>query len=227
MTNATMSYPAKIALRFAAIEMAILQQIQANKEDMGEYVHIPLGELATDLGCRSGLPNDLRVSTPPQPKPEDEDLVVTSLISALRTSVDRYCDDTDKESIIDGLLRNDRWRACLNTPEDAYCLAQVLIMFFHNMDLEEGYLTFRASMAEGVRDAVSQWIRPRELPAKMSAMEMARLLFGVAWCELRLESNATKWEINPIIRSDRPPFMPGLLAAHLEADVLPLPTMSL
>jgi hypothetical protein len=223
-----MKYPHQIAVRLAAIRRSVHDHAQAEAEGNGQYIYIPLDDLTAKLGCRT-VAHCQSVYVTLQPGLEYEDLVTASLLTALRISVSITTPDGEnsRDSVMDGLLRNNRWRACLSTSDDAYCLVQLFVSFFDNLQRDSGASTLRSSLTSDARDAIAQWVLPREMPNQMSALETVRLVFGPAWCAVCLPEDATKWDINLLIRKERPPFMPGLLPVHLDHESLPLPVMSL
>jgi hypothetical protein len=223
--DAHLSYPEKIAARFAAIHEAVRQQVEADKDEMGEYINVPIVPLATELGCRSAIEvlsaeigRPVRIHNPTQPDPVYEDLVSRALLEVLRISYTAHADHEARDSVLDGMLLKNRWRLCLETQDDAYRFAETLVTFHYNLQEDSGYRTFRTTIAPDVRNAVVQWVSPRFVPEQLTVLEIARLMLGSAWCDLRLDNEPTRWAVNKLIWAERPPFMPGLLPAHLEAD---------
>lgn len=221
-----MSYPEKIAAHLSTIEQAVLNKKKAESEEWGEIIHIPIDRLVADLGCRAVIPGVAGISEPPQPEPRYEAIVTNALVVAIRTCITIHGDNNDIDSVIDGLIKNNRWRSCLNTADDAYHLVETLVTFHHNRGLYAGMHTLQASLSNDVRNVISQWLGGRLIPLEMTPIETARLFFGDAWCYLSLEYDS-KHSIIALIRRERPPFMPGLLPAHLEPKSLLLPGLSI
>jgi hypothetical protein len=199
-----------------------------------------MAPLLSLLGCRnvSYLPNgiDKRFEEPAQPDAIHEELISGTLLKLLRLHMENGDgrDPHNAFAILDGLARNNRWRACLETLSVANDLAALLV----DASLSLGGFTPDANspiyaLVEPCIPALyamlNEWLEPVPAFSKTTLMtEVARAFFGNIWYDLTFgdkswfdwpEDNA----YNPINRAivasvhkNPPPFRPNLLSASAE-----------
>jgi hypothetical protein len=119
-------------------------------------------------------------------------------------------------SLLGGLWRFNCWEDLLTTEEDTRSLAIALVCY-------TGYYSsvsrVDVAVRENVRDMLNRWLQPATpwvyLP---SALEVSRILFGDAWCEIALPDQCDiepgETTIGQMVARDRPPFMPGICAVQ-------------
>jgi hypothetical protein len=188
--------------------------------------------LLTTLGCRVMMEDGRRTHLVEgrQPHFSQESLVAATLIKAMHWH--REWDSANIQfagALLDGLARNERWRLCLDSVDDAYYLASLLIK-----------LTYLATPADGpgtddnekqlhdllnpaIRTIACGWLdRPVE-SAFLSMDELTRALFGDAWCHLVLQDKPMLYMmVTKIILAYLPVFLPGLCPRQDEVlDGLP------
>jgi hypothetical protein len=200
----------------------------------GRHKRLPITYLLDALGCRhlAGTTDGYHFSSPCQPPVENEQLVRRTLVMALQTHVEIDGLRDDGFSILDGLSRNERWRECLETMEDAYNLVLLLLDFIEALSNPEPVVEkakFLCGVESGAVCILEQWLSPLAPGAQGYTLPTSKALcpalFGSAWCELVLGPPDANWNDRGMIYTHRPPFLPGLLPAHLEAADLPLPDM--
>lgn len=182
-----------------------------------------MAPLSALIGC-CYTTKDLRgrsyVETPDQPGPEHEQLVTSILLRALRRYAPlSYATQENLFSALHGLCKNERWRECLRTMDDAYDFAAALYLFA--LCAREGYTQFMVDAIEiEVLAVVNDWTR---LPAaQLTWRTLPNTLFGDIWCDLFLNSDDGRFvDVVELIRTTRPQLVPGLLPAHMEpADTI-------
>jgi hypothetical protein len=173
--------------------------------------------------------------TPPQPAPAHEDLVVKTLLLAmhLQTPLTIVEPPDNVASILDGLLRHDRWRHCLGSHGTAIEFATLLTAFSESAAGSTCCRILLRQVAVPVCSVLNAWLKPEapfsggpvEGPA--AAYKMALAMFGDAWCALALSglTDEQHWKIPQIILAQRPPFLPGLLPEHLTQANFSLPVL--
>jgi hypothetical protein len=190
----------------------------------------PADNLFIALGCPI-----LKVSTNwsivehPQPGPEKEGVIQQALLRMLRVG-DWHANKGWSEpfSILAGLTRNDRWRSCLDSVDDTYKFADLLLVA---QDVCAGLA--RTSAPDLVKEEINTvlqhslvgWLGFAWSAACPSIDDMARAMFGDAWCSFAL-SGDIPGEERRLVRMERPPFMPGLLAVQTQNVAVTLPELS-
>jgi hypothetical protein len=113
-------------------------------------------------------------------------------------------------SVVDGLARGDCWRNCLDSEKLTYVLAAIML------DYVAGYYACFELEAHARQPALSilnAWLIPQAPYVKVpSAVDLARNIFGDAWCTLRLDCDPRA--IGSTIYKERPLFLPGLCPAQ-------------
>jgi hypothetical protein len=173
--------------------------------------------------------------TPDQPAAEFEPLIRTTLVRTLHPHVNRAgpVGTADDLSLMDGLLRNNRWKACLQTRETAFDLGLLLLYFFEvHTNTVSGQRLF-SNVGSLVSDVANAWLRP-EISFVMyddirtASYQLALELFGEAWGTIALsETSNDPASIPMIIRTQRPAIMEYLLPPHLHQAPVPLPSLEI
>lgn len=201
----------------------------------------PVTDLLSALGCchlKPKFPFSHMVD-PAQPPRSDESLVRRTLVAALRSHVEKDGVRDDGFAILEGLSRNERWRECLSTTDDAYNLSLLLLDFISSVEIGETdseKARFLVAVKPGACSIFYDWVgssglgsdTPFGAPELPTCMQVCRALFGSAWCDLVLCPPGTKfWNDRGMISTHKPPFRPGLLPDHLDQHAAPLPDMDL
>lgn len=209
MTIFAPSYEEKIAILVGQ------HLIEGEKDDLAPLLSV--------LGC-SHLDGDTSFEQPPAC---EELLVTNTLLHALHWYCDVQGHMVDGVLILDGLLRGQRWKSCLTSTRGAICLTIVLLEFFNGRD-SDGYFSYakglRSRMLPGVLSLLNEWLRPVVPLKEPSSVDvLLPSLFGAAWCTIHLTDDSDLWNARLMILNHQPPFVPGLLPAHLTpcAQMLP------
>jgi hypothetical protein len=165
---------------------------------------------------------------PIPPEPQYEDLVARTIVHALRVFAQRGTDQwLDVFPIIEGLVINGRWRACLETLDDAYYLVTALKIFgarhgaMRLMETERSKL--QHVLAPCVCEIVNAWVKPEHpFEGRISTGPLVRAMFGSDWHQV-VADEAPFWKIYDLVLRHRPRFLPGLLPEHFYAAAEPLP----
>jgi hypothetical protein len=190
-----------------------------------------LEPLLSALGCRYSIVRSSvsSVCEPEQPLETDEPLVQKTLLEALHwyCNVQGYA--LDGMSLLDGLLRRGRWKACLESTDDASRLAALLIEFLGALYAGANYTyadELRNRLLPDVCAMLNDWLRPEvEFRSTPTAALLLRHLFGDAWCALHLTGADDYWKVKMLVLVEQPPFLPGLLPAHLAVNAEELPEL--
>lgn len=140
-------------------------------------------------------------------------------------------------ALLDGLLREGRWRGCLVTEDGAYALALALRKF--SWLITPGFVgedyrrTLKSAMVGNVLNVLNEWTTPvTPFAESVSTADLTRALFGDVWCDLymheasRAAHRQTFKLSQQLILSSRPAFVPGLLPTYLDRVGLPLPGLT-
>jgi hypothetical protein len=195
----------------------------------------PTEKLLLALGCRcmdTGRRECLsEVYSPPA---EYEQLVRVTLKEALHRCFENNIltwESRDAIALLDGFTKNDRWRDCLEDVDSALELTRLLVAFTHgvkaggvfNSDVPLRYAVLPAACA-----LLNTWLgRHEAFVGVFGAAEVARALFGDAWCDLALDSDAASVKVAKMITLHRPPFVHGLLPDGIETAAEDLPSLDL
>lgn len=204
-----------------------------------------INDLSEHLGCRYLLiGGDLEIRGLRQPAACHEPLVRAALLHYLRSQMrptlpKMYWED--ELPLMDGLARNERWRACLENMDDAYHLAALFLRFSQTYWRDgDKYSTgdkalLRSEIDAGAFNAFTQWVSPGTTPDRSwgpgqwtpEPVLIASALFGAAWCNLAFTGSVvTVEEVETAMRLHRPPFQPGLVPAQVDAPALGLPDLT-
>jgi hypothetical protein len=192
-----------------------------------------ISRLASALGC-SNVPlvsDKFEVDYPTQPGEQHEALVRRTLVHALHSHMAAETPfSEDLLAIIDGLSKNDRWRDCLNTEDDAYEFA--MLMLYYVRAREKGYLSTRGmQLASSIWGSVwvilNDWLsledRFMTLP---STAALANAIFGAPWCDVVLSNvDDSTGPLLRIIQTTRPTFTKGLLPEYAQPTRVELPSL--
>jgi hypothetical protein len=197
-----------------------------------------MSSLAAAMGCHNV---DMRSSGPVVEELADLDPAHEGLVRKVlsRWLLHRRSGrELDNISMVDGFVRNERWRDCIQDNERAYRFATALICFamsredylrgrFESAPNFKARLAFWALVSPGAIAQVNEWLRPEQpFTEYPSSTELIKLVFGTAWYDLAgLVPFNDMDQVHDIIQAHRPPFLPGLLPVQLEQEVVALPTM--
>jgi hypothetical protein len=185
-----------------------------------------LNPLLSMLGCRyvaEGRDGVKILFSPEIFLDEYESLIVPALIEALLSQARRPGGGAPENcmAILDGLLKNERWRACLKSTDTAMALAIMLVDLMDAVPYSAAGSTLRDSVLPPFYGMLNEWLRPtapfdpnepRDMFKHM--FKLVRAMFGDHWCDIALsgpEEMEKPWEVPGIIRATRPEFLPGLL----------------
>lgn len=204
-------------------------------EHLPALAGVTLMPLLQELGCvilERNSANEWKAVYSSQPLPANEALVRETLIAIMRSHLkpdDRYF-YTDGVAILDGLLRHHRWQRCLESVEDAYCFAELMLRTSAILRSNPEIVTqeYRETLSSAMGDALLEWLpaigRVEPLHANPA---MLRAMFGDAWFELVLENaDVDPYNIPSYIRQTKPAFIPGVVRASQDVTMaLPLPSL--
>jgi hypothetical protein len=170
--------------------------------------------------------------------PEHEDLVVETLLQFLRLygAENEFIDDSHF-SILDGLWTGNRWRRCLQNTNDAHALAALLLGVLERVYISNGALerVYISNDKDNYHEVVADFSHPIIMAlashwlgvtyTDLPTMErLTRDIFGDAWYEIVVANDAKLVaNIPEVVRTLRPAFRRGLLAAALTEENLELP----
>lgn len=186
--------------------------------------------LAKLLGCYSvNLGIDTELSQPDQPSADDEKIVSDALRKMLSLYVsDEGGPDNIETTIIDGLSRHERWRACLDNRASAYAFAVIILRFFENglASRAKSYAehAHHRTVALTLNEVLLEWLKP-ESDVVYTRRSLASALFGEAWCVYTVDTLGRRDSIAKVVESKRPPFVPGALRFDLDLLDENLPDM--
>jgi hypothetical protein len=135
-------------------------------------------------------------------------------------------------SMLDGLVRDNHWKLCLENPSLRYAFVRSIIFFSEMIAMGEqiqfdGRWCLLTEVRPVVYGMLNAWLRPLEpYTAMPSAEELTRAMFGNAWCDLMLDA-VRAGGVGDLIRSQKPPFLPGLVIAQAEAPSMTLPEIGM
>lgn len=191
--------------------------------------------LAHFMGCRNLIyANGYRLVAPEQPRSNCEDVTRAALVVMLM-HIDGVGPDSDIRglSVLDGLLRNDRWRACLETPSGAYAFVALAARVIALPDAsamavissEKDWLELHMETTFLAGDVLKEWLLPPSEARMLSPRMLAAALFGEAWCNIVIDG-VRNLRLDRVIAETRPPFVHGLLPNQPAPDTgVALPPM--
>jgi hypothetical protein len=161
------------------------------------------------------------------PHRESEGLVYETLVHLLRTVVPEEGFFRNPEacfSVLAGLAFNDRWRQCLGSIDSAYLLAASLVEFCLMSSTSNSGERLREDVSINVRHIIKEWaglVIHSWDPPQPDMIAIA--LFGGTWLDIAVGGTHPYFEIPDAIRSQRPPFLAGLVPAQVEVAAISLP----
>lgn len=204
------------------------------------YTVTSMEPLLSALGC-CGIPSrhgwgPLKLSTPAQPDPAYEAFTCNALLAAMRFHVEYATTEVlvpgpeDGFSILDGLLKNSRWKTCAQNEQDARNLIWLLItLSTHRRDKEQLAMCKLADMVfVSAAAMLNEWLQP-DIPFddRFDTEHLLQSLFGNAWCNLvypQLQQRHA-YRLATLVYQLRPPFLPGLLPEQPAQAALELPSL--
>lgn len=190
--------------------------------------YIFMHTLASLIGCqllhRHGTPVD---DTYASDIARHEPLIKATLVTLLGYTMSRpntRDSIVDKYSILDGLAKNNRWRACLQTPQTCYDLVGLLTTVSSSFARREETVNMRRSFDVSVCTILNAWLKP-VIPFDIipKADTLVRNLFGNAWCDIVLGGCAIDamltFELVAAIEAARPALREGLLPGPTQVEV--------
>lgn len=184
--------------------------------------------LLVALGCRLIYePLHLWMDEPDQPPVEAETLVRQTLAVALHAHLQSHNSPHDEFILLDGLLRNDRWRDLLEAPEKAYDFADLVLSI---CGASPEVKRLRVTIENEMSVVFLTWLG-LELDTYPSAPDLAAAMFGSAWVDLITPdyiispSFPEHFHVLAAMRATKPAFLPGLVTWQSKATALPLPEM--
>jgi hypothetical protein len=195
-----------------------------------------LAQLASILGCRHVVIEKYRsfevidAKDITEPSEEYESIALKALLSML--------DAFDPESlmaesigpvIMDGLLKNCRWKVCLSTEQGAYAFAALAA------HLHERHVAMRSRMSvtrelyrvvmEDLWSVLVEWLDEPGKDGPYDRRSLAAGMFGEAWCALVVDQAETLTPVSTFILSMKPDFVAGLVPEKLYSADQALPVM--
>jgi hypothetical protein len=186
--------------------------------------------LAAVIGCRVNNFGGDPIELPLQPAWEHDAFLRSVLLDYLRCHATKKADWSDNGyALLDGLVRHARWRECLNTMDDAYAFAGLLLEFSFAADMTVAPrgAAFRQAVTPDVCFALKDWLPTvtcLQTDLFPTTEVLARALFGDLWCDMMLPDVGLEYHnCASKITAYRPEFRPGLLPVGAESanEILP------
>lgn len=165
-------------------------------------------------------------------KTQEHEVIVTNawdtaLVSYGRTSgAATYAE----QSILTGLLKNDRWRTLFQCEDNAYAFVIVLARYVRKGEPGQTKPTVDRDAYQDLlfkaHTAMAPWFGPGIELGAFTSLDLACALFGDAWCAFVYESCSDRIALEDVVASTRPPFAAGRLAASLSQAAHPLPELA-
>jgi hypothetical protein len=189
-----------------------------------------MSEIYPLLGCRylainrtPGSASHWEVFEAAQPEEKYENVVTAALVDVMRVN-EVTKPFAEGFFILDGLSRQRRWRACLLTMDDAHDLSVLLAQYSvcSRKSMSAPLPGMFLEMHPAILAVLNEWTTP-ETPytdfPELSALACA--LYGNAWVDLCVPEKCETDDFRRLVRSMRPPFLPGLVAADSAGYKLP------
>lgn len=203
------------------------------EEKLAQWLAMPertagaLETMAVWLGCAHiSLSRGYCINAPEQPESECEPVVIGALVLMLRKRdpLDRIFYEID-QVVLDGLLRNDRWKKCAEDASFLYEFAALITRFCDftaPQKYEAAEHVRRNRLRAEVTRALTSWLEPQENAPKLGSEAVAELLFGSPWVSI-MRSVGNTGQIGDLLLATRPPFRRSLTG--LQAESLDLPDL--
>lgn len=208
--------------------------------------HLSLCPLMLALGCShlTRDPDTYRpyIQTPEQRDVKYEPLILRTLIATLR----RHVADLDNRSewspelttawadpfsIMSGLSKNQRWRACLDSPETTYDLVALIFHFgsvLETLRPPEATPEQKIEASEDGRLLLNEWLAPTHFEVFPDATRLTLELFGEAWALLgSAGTEVGSYRFVDVILANRPTLRNGLVPNESAPVDLALPAMDI
>lgn len=197
--------------------MSILDAYRSVVEDkVTKWIALPsrtafdLETLASWLGCaHTSASRGYCVANPEQPYEECEPVVLEALFALLYArNINTALSVELDHVLLDGLLRNERWR--LQADNDTFLYEFVALVtrfcdYTAPAKFESGLHARRNKMRDEVAKVLNRWSGPLESSPKLSSESVADVFFGEAWVSI-VRNVEGPGQIGDIILSKRPPF---------------------
>jgi hypothetical protein len=191
-----------------------------------------MAAMATLLGCRhlEVAGGKLHYREPAQPGEQYEAIVRQTLLELLEMHDAQIDSNTVRRehSLLDGLLRNERWRGCLDTVAGANRLVVLVANSYGDRPDKVGFMGPSQKLCSAVDRELpamlSAWC-PSHTPVPTSKRELAVALFGEAWTALVFDADNPERMMVDVIAETQPRYLPGLVPAQAEYDEEPLPDL--
>lgn len=168
-----------------------------------------------------------RLIQPLRPNALFSDLVLDTLVRAMRFVVSEDCRAepyAGGASVLSGIVSGTRSPDFFTTLDDAYYFVLLLLScakVYPYSWSSPAFNRLRNEVSCHAGAYLTQWLKPivpfQKIP---QGAVLAEALFGAAWCSLMLDTDRLDgWEVGLVIMHQRPPFLPGLLPAALEASL--------
>jgi hypothetical protein len=211
-----------------------------------EGVKQSLHPLLSLLGCTTiqlGRDQVFMVNEPSQPEEVHETLVTSTLLATLNLHIAGGVSINNGPALLNGLFKNNRWRACLDTVADANNLAMLLIAqspaLSGDFKVIPRWEPFLESGARSLYEIVNGWLTPEPAFTKETPLPvLACAMFGDIWYDLTFgdhswfdcpddnEMNDKNIDIVQAVRRNPPPLLRHLLSQGIDAHArLELPEL--
>lgn len=190
--------------------------------------------LLAKLGCRCLCSEGRTWSNEEfeQPDVVHENLVKNTLLEALIFKFEYPVGNTwfDQFALLDGLARNERWKACLHTAENAHMFAALLLdgaQLVQKLQKHPAHDLLAQSLIPSVCEILNTWLIP-EVPFEVypPAGVIAQNMFGDAWyCTVLNSEFGIRLTPKEVIAM-RPPFVQRLVMYEPDLGLV-LPGMGL
>jgi hypothetical protein len=175
-------------------------------------------------------PSNWRVSPSFRTNALYEPLVQAALIQTMRFIFREGLGSEDSAKVLSvagGLVENDRWIRCLETEDDAYLFAILLMRLssaMQSLHMVRPYKQLRSEVSVNAGVCLIQWLKPEVPFTKIPRpADLAESMFGSAWCSVAIDPDRFDEGsyVTNVVMTQRPPFRPGLLSAALESTAFP------
>jgi hypothetical protein len=127
--------------------------------------------------------------------------------------------------MLDGLLKNDRWRICLLSEEAALDFALLALVFAHTRTNSPLHITIMPAFCK----MLGAWLSMDAPEYPPDVNTLARQFFGTAWADLVMpnynQATGVAWHAHIVVRALRPPLLPGLCPAKAPIFAENLPAL--
>jgi hypothetical protein len=220
----TDAYPNKIAeLMSEHIDTAMAHYTRWGQAPFRQYA-----PLLTALGCCTEVATFGKSSPMEAEQPDDcfELLTSDTLVDIFHTVETLSWQAFDKYALLDGLCRNDRWRRCITTPENALLFAATVMCFVVSAS-DPAFCSALKPFTPRIYKMLTDWcgIDSAE-PIPLSAECVTRAMFGDAWWSVVVEpQDMITGLYSSFVLTSAPEFLPGLIARENGTPNIALPDL--